>query len=363
MVVFAGLDWWYHNRAHSDFQLATRLARQRHVLLVNSIGTRMPRPGRTTGVRGRLLRKLRSFARGVQQPVPDLPRFHVYSPVSVPAYGSRLGRDLNTRLVAWQVRTVLWWLRMSEPVALVTPPTAWPVVRRLRTRRVLVNRSDKHSAWSEVDQLYMRTLEEHMLTGADVVLYVAHALMAEDADLVGGRAVFLDHGVDAGWFGDPGPAPPQLEVLPRPRIGFIGTMRDHTVDLTLLERVAREVPGASLILVGPVFMDVGALASLPCVHIVGARPHGEIPSWCASPGRRAHALAGQRLDPGLQPDQDEGVLGARAPDGDNGLPGGPPLRRRPRHCRFRRRVRGTRRRSGRIPPPRRSGSSPRCRRR
>src|SRR4030095_232052 len=48
LICFAGLDWWYHNRAHADFQLMTRAARTRTVLLVNAIGMRMPLPGRTS---------------------------------------------------------------------------------------------------------------------------------------------------------------------------------------------------------------------------------------------------------------------------------------------------------------------------
>ena len=281
VVVFAGLDWWYHNRAHADFQLATRLAGRRRVLLVNSIGTRLPRPGRTTGVLGRLGRKLKSFARGVRRPLPDVPGFFVYSPVSVPAYGSPLGRRLNTVLVRAQVRLVLWWLRMPRPVALMTQPTAWPVVERLRCRQIVVNRSDKHSAWSEVDREHVAALEHELLRRADRVLYVAHALMAEEEPLVGDRAVFLDHGVDAGWFaGTPAPRA-ELAALPRPRLGFVGTLRDHTVDVDLLRRVAEELPEASLILVGPVFMDLRGLDRLPNVHVFGARPHGEVPSWCA----------------------------------------------------------------------------------
>src|SRR6478672_11715411 len=59
-VCFAGQDWWYHNHAHSDVQLMRRVAEERKVLLVNSIGLRMPVPGRSTQVLRRLGRKLRS---------------------------------------------------------------------------------------------------------------------------------------------------------------------------------------------------------------------------------------------------------------------------------------------------------------
>jgi hypothetical protein len=47
IICFCGQDWWYHNHAHSDFQLMTRAARSRQVLLFNSIGMRMPMPGRS----------------------------------------------------------------------------------------------------------------------------------------------------------------------------------------------------------------------------------------------------------------------------------------------------------------------------
>ena len=224
----------------------------------------------------------------------------------MPAYGSPVGRRLNTLLVRWQVRAVLRWLRMPRPVVLMTPPTAWPVVAALPHRRVLVNRSDKHSAWAEVDQEHMRGLELRMLTGADRVLYVAHALMAEDEPVVGDRAVFLDHGVEATWFEVEGSGavrdePPDLAVLPHPRIGFVGTMRDHTVDLELLRRVAEELPEASLVLVGPVFMELGGLERLPNVHLAGARPHGEVPGWCAG------------LDVALMPWQDNDWIRACNP--------------------------------------------------
>jgi glycosyltransferase involved in cell wall biosynthesis len=281
-VIFAGLDWWYHNQAHADFQLALRLSEGRRVLVVNSIGTRFPLPGRTSGTGGRIIRKLRSIARGVRAPRPDLPDFFVYSPLTVPLYGSRLGRLGNTALVLLQLRLVCWWLRLGTPSIVLTPPTAYAIARRLRHRALFYNRSDKHSAWSEVDHEHLQAEEVALLRSADRVLYVAHALMDEDAPLVGDRGVFLDHGVDVVAFSAPGPEPADLAAVPRPRVGYIGAVRDHTVDLELLERVAREVPEASLVIVGRVTMDVSRLASLPNVYLLGQRPHDLVPAYGAA---------------------------------------------------------------------------------
>ncbi|MGQ0779033.1 MAG: glycosyltransferase [Pseudonocardiales bacterium] len=281
VVVFAGLDWWYHNRAHADFQLAQRIAASRRVLLVNSIGTRMPRPGRTSSIGRRLRAKLAGIARGVRRPVAGLDGFYVYSPLVLPAYGSAAGRRIATALVRLQVSVVRWWLRIPQPAVLVTLPTAWNVVARMRRRTLVFNRSDKQSAFSEVDAPTIRGYEEALLRSADTVLYVSAALQAEDAPLVGERALFLDHGVDTGLFHPAVPPAPELAALPRPRIGYFGALRDHTVDAELLVQIATAFPEAAIVLVGPNMMDLSAVDALPNVHLLGAQPYERVPSFGA----------------------------------------------------------------------------------
>jgi hypothetical protein len=279
VVFFAGQDWWYHNRAHSDIQLALRVARERPVLFINSIGTRMPRRGRSTKVLTRLVNKARSVARLARRPVPGLPGFVVYSPLGLPAYGSALGRRVNTALLRMQIGALSRWLRFREPDIVVTPPTAWEVARRMRRRRLAFNRSDKHSAWAEVDADYLRGLERELLRGADVVLYVSSALQAEDRPEVGDRAVFLDHGVDLDLFDPDGPVAGELAGISRPVVGYFGALRDSTVDGALLERVASEVPEASLVVIGPIMMPVEGLCDRPNVHLMGTRAHEDVPAF------------------------------------------------------------------------------------
>ena len=105
-ICFSAQDWWYHNRAHSDFQLMRRVAQRRPVLFVNSIGMRMPVPGRSTQFTRRILRKARSVLRFLRQPLPDTPGFHVLTPVILPFYGSSTLRAVNAWLVREQVRLV-----------------------------------------------------------------------------------------------------------------------------------------------------------------------------------------------------------------------------------------------------------------
>ena len=144
-----------------------RVAQSRRVLFVNSIGMRMPLPGRSTQPLRRIVRKVRSISRSLQAPVPDLPEFHVLSPAVLPFYGTPVIRWLNTRLVTWQVRRAARRLGLEMPTCLVTIPTAWTAARRLPVRSVIYNRSDKHSEFGETDQTFIRDLEEQMLRGAD----------------------------------------------------------------------------------------------------------------------------------------------------------------------------------------------------
>lgn len=280
-VCFSAQDWWYHNRAHSDFQLMTRIAGTRPVLFVNSITMRLPLPGRSTRFTRRLVRKAQSMARACREPVPGLPDFHVLTPVILPFYGSRVGRALNASLIRRQVSHHMKQLGMDRPVVMVTIPTAWDVVSRLPYRCLIFNRSDKHSAFGEARSGLIQDLERRLLTRADRVVYVSGGLMQEEAAHTDGRAVFLDHGVDLDHFRRraPGDEPDDLRPVPRPRIGFFGGLDDYVVDFTLLERLAVEIPEASLVLVGDATCSMRRFEAHANVHWLGFRPYEDIPAY------------------------------------------------------------------------------------
>ncbi|WP_367129865.1 glycosyltransferase [Saccharothrix sp. HUAS TT1] len=277
-VCFSAQDWWYHNRAHSDFQLMRSMAAHRRVLVVNSIGMRMPTRGNSTHVARRILRKLRSVAKFVRRPMPD---FYVMSPLPLPFYGSPLLRRVNAVLVRAQVRLVALFLGLRTPVIMVTIPTAWDVVAPMRRRSLVFNRSDRHSDFPEADRASIEALENRLLANADHVVYVSHALMDEELPRTGARAHFLDHGVDVDHF-TARPEhrwPDDVRSIPGPRIGFFGALDDFVVDFDLLERVAVELPEASLVLIGDATHPMERFDKHPNVHWLGFRPYDLIPAY------------------------------------------------------------------------------------
>ena len=268
-------------RPHSDFQLMRSVAEHRKVLVVNSIGMRMPTPGRSTHVTRRILRKLRSVAKLVRRPLPELPGFHVMSPLPLPLYGSPVTRMVNAAFVRAQVRLVCLALRIRRPAIVVTIPTAWDVVAPMRRSALVYNRSDRHSDFPEGDRATLESMERQLLQHSDAVLYVSRSLMAEESRLTGDRAVFLDHGVDLDHFRPrtQEEQPDDLRSVPGPRIGFFGALDDFVVDFDLLEHVARELPDASLVLIGDSTYPMERFARYGNVHWLGRRPYQEIPAY------------------------------------------------------------------------------------
>jgi glycosyltransferase involved in cell wall biosynthesis len=278
IIIFCGQDWWYHNRAHSDFQLMTRAAKHRKVLLINSIGMRMPTPGKSPMPFRRIWRKLGSMLRNVRRPIPGTPGYVVMTPILFPFYGSERARAFNAALIRFQVMRQARKMGIRNPHIIVTVPTAWDVAKEMPHSSLVYNRSDKHSAFSEADNGMIVALERKLFAHADAVLYSSRAFLASEREFTGGRAHFLDHGVDTTHFA-PRPRSGKLTSLgcKRPIVGFFGGLDDYVVDFDLLERVAKERPDYSLVLIGDATLSMDRLTRYPNVNHLGFRPYKEIP--------------------------------------------------------------------------------------
>lgn len=285
VVCYAGVDWWYHNRGHSECQIMQRLARRCPVLWINTLGMRAPSPGKTELVWRRYARKLRSTLRGLKRDAAS--GMWVYSPIFIPRYTEPVVR-LNGLLVAAQVALLLRHLGIRRPSAWVTVPTAWPAMRRNDSWvRTVFNRSDDFSRFPEADASLIAPLERSLLRACDNVVYVNHGLMGRETHLCR-DARFLGHGVDYDHFANarlrPGPAPEALRDLPRPIVGFYGALDTYTIDLELMVKAARRVRqqhGGTLLVIGPAAMDISRLLAEPNVRYLGPVPYKDLPAYAA----------------------------------------------------------------------------------
>jgi glycosyltransferase involved in cell wall biosynthesis len=128
------------------------------------------------------------------------------------------------------------------------------------------------------------------LAAADLVVAVSERL-AESARSKGCRVELVRNGVSMTHFrprmnGDPGRAgsPRELRNLPRPIIGYHGALSTW-VDLDLIAEVGRAYPAATVVVVGrsnQANREYPRFDSLPNVHVVGPKPHRDIPSYVST---------------------------------------------------------------------------------
>jgi hypothetical protein len=281
---FGNVDWWYHNRGHASVRMAARIARRVPTVYINSIGMRMPVPGKTEIAWKRYARKLKSLAKGLRR--DEATGLWVYSPAFIPRYSPRM-LDLNGRLLAAQVRWLRRRLGLRRPSACVSLPTWITTVERLDWRSLVFERCDDFTTLPEASGPLVAELERRLLDRCDHAAYVSRDLFDRERDGVA-DAQFLGHGVDveqlskARPIGGPLPeAPGALRDLPRPIVGFYGGMDDYRMDKELMVEVARRIAPGTLVLIGPEQMDLSAVKAEHNVLHIGQMDPDRLASHAA----------------------------------------------------------------------------------
>jgi glycosyltransferase involved in cell wall biosynthesis len=218
---------------------------------------------------------------------------------------------LGMRPVAWAVHRWRRELGGARPLVLAISYPHYLYLRDLVRPDALVyyNMDDYALYWQsrrqEIHQLERRAVRE-----ADLSIFCAKVRADELAAAVpeaAGRVVHLPHGAPASTISPKpqhGPAAPpdDLAALPRPLLGFVGSLGDR-LDWTLLEHVAQEFPHGSVVLIGRApdpapraswYREYERAVALPNVHRIGWRSQAEIGRYnsafdvCLIPYRMDH---------------------------------------------------------------------------
>ena len=278
IICFGGEDWWYHNRGHFDMQMMRELSRVVPVLYVNSIGMRVPRMGEGAMFARRILRKLKSFRRGL---VRVRERFWVASPLAAPA---GLGAGMNRTLLGAQVRAFARRAGIRSPLVWIACPPAAEVLDTLHATGVVYQRTDRFEAFHGVNPERIRAFDVALKARADMTVFCSSWLMGLERGECR-HAEFIDHGCDYEAFASAGRdssnEPEDVRGIPRPRVGFVGGIDAHTFDPQLFLETARALPRAQFVLVGACSLPEG-WSDLANVHLLGKREYNQVPAYMAS---------------------------------------------------------------------------------
>ena len=275
IIAFAK-DW--HEDPTSNHHVLRELAKTRRVLWLNSIATRTPKLSSTRDL-GKIGRKVREFARGPVNVENDL---WVTSPLAIPLPGSPAARSINRTVLRTQIRALRLRLGIERFQLWTFLPNVADYVGTLGEQCAVYYCVDEWSLFSYLNREQTMQAEHQLLCKVDAV-FAINGPLAEAKRAINPCTFVSPHGVDHALFAtaldDATVVPPDLAALPRPRIGFYGTLRDW-VDFDLIAHVARTRPEWSIVLIGQAFADLSAIQGVSNVHLLGQKQHHELPAYC-----------------------------------------------------------------------------------
>jgi glycosyltransferase involved in cell wall biosynthesis len=275
IIAFAK-DW--HEDPTSNHHVLRELAKSRRVLWLNSVGTRTPKLSSSRDL-GKIGRKVGEFARGPVNVENDL---WVFSPLSIPLHHVPAVRKANRAILQATIRMLRRRLGMSDFHLWTFLPNVGDYVGSLGESLAVYYCVDEWSMFSYLDRNETVAAERALLSKVDCVFAINHEL-AEAKRARNPATHLAPHGVDHELFAkaldDSTPVPADIARLPKPVLGFYGTLRDW-VDLDLIAHVARARPDWSIALLGQQLDDMSLVERLPNVHLLGRKPHGELPAYC-----------------------------------------------------------------------------------
>jgi glycosyltransferase involved in cell wall biosynthesis len=140
----------------------------------------------------------------------------------------------------------------------------------------------------------VRALERQAVRRADATVCVARTRAEELRSAVpeaASKIFHIPHGTPREFLADrplarPAEAPRDIARLPRPLLGYVGSMEGRT-DWHLMESLSDALPGASMILVGRLSTDTmqssypacARVLDRPNVHAIGWRPQAALPAY------------------------------------------------------------------------------------
>jgi glycosyltransferase involved in cell wall biosynthesis len=276
-LIYLAPNRWHGPRQRSQ-HLAVGLARTRPVVFVEPAAY---------SVAGVLRRRWAGTPSGrlvghVTQATDDVV---VYAPpATIP--GNLHLRSLNALVhaIAWRgLRRAVHAIERCAVDVLIGWPPAFELARRLRPRRLIYDCLDLFPAFENgLRRRLLASTEEDLGHAAFAVVVTSRDLERRWAKRHP-RVVRIPNGVDLGVFAtDAGPVavPPEVDGLPRPRFGYVGTV-GRWVDLPLLQHLAKRRPDCSVVLVGPLEPGIARPSGPANLVLLGERPYASLPAYLA----------------------------------------------------------------------------------
>jgi uncharacterized SAM-binding protein YcdF (DUF218 family)/glycosyltransferase involved in cell wall biosynthesis len=277
IVCISSVDWDSHWQIHHEI-MSTLAAQGNRVLFIENTGVRPPRISDLMRIRQRL----RNWWRSTKGFRLERENLFVYSPLFLPLPYSRIARWVNRGLLFRPLRRWMAVTGFRRPIGwtFLPTPTALDLIHAVDPSLTIYYCVDDFVASSPAARRIARS-EALLLTEADLVFVTSQKLF-DRAQRASRRVHRFPAGVNDKEFArigaEPDAVPADLKALGRPVAGYVGALHVW-LDQDLLAELARRMPDVTFALVGPTHSDTSRLTACPNVHLLGLRPHDDVPRY------------------------------------------------------------------------------------
>ncbi|MFM2590013.1 glycosyltransferase family 1 protein [Vibrio sp. TBV020] len=258
----------------STQHLVTRLAKQRRILWVNSIGLRQPKFN-LHDLRRAINKLFGKGKNGYQSSEQTPENITVVNLRTIPAPGSSLTRYIAKSLICAQLRPIVEALKLNKPVLWSSLPTAADLCGSLGESSVVYYCGDDFSSLAGVDHSVVSEHESKLVAQADLIFAASSTLLTKFPQ---NKTRYVPHGVDTALFSTPVPRAEDLPSANKKIAGFYGSL-SNWLDYDLLDQVCRANPDWEFVFIGPIELSYNPLPKLSNVHYLGPRAHHELPKY------------------------------------------------------------------------------------
>lgn len=197
--------------------------------------------------------------------------------------------EISVRWAAGRLRRAAWDNLGRPPITYIFHPTYQPYAAALRPHPLVYHAYDlfeEAPGWNGK----AAAREDWLLMHADLAIASSEVAAERLAERSGRSVRFLPNGANTRAFGEArscARVPVDLAAIQRPRIGYVGSV-NRKLDLSLIAQLAVARPQWQFVLTGPVgsldeetAAGLERCASLRNVHLLGERPHDQLPAYVA----------------------------------------------------------------------------------
>jgi glycosyltransferase involved in cell wall biosynthesis len=281
IILFSNADWDHKVRTNSQHMAECFAQRGLRVLYIESLGLRRP----SAGARDlkRIGKRLVRGLRGVRRVSGNI---WVHSPLVLPFHGSLAVQRFNKWLIQTSMSLITRGLGFKRPIVWTYNPLVQALWEGLGASLLVYHCVDDLAAVPGIPGSAVRQAEESLVPKADAVFTTSRELYNRLSKLSPKNTHCLPNVADFAHFASAdaaGPVPDDLQTVPRPRIGFIGTLSTYKLDVDLIAGVADRNPHWHWVFVGP----LGTVDSLALtkrlgrgnVHLLGYREYASLPDY------------------------------------------------------------------------------------